>query len=259
MKIAIFQTDTKDHKIKENIERYDKILEGLDKDTDLLVFPEMLTTGFTIEPSDAETMDGMGLSWMKKIATTKSIAVDGSLLIREDDKLVNRHFFVFPDGSFEYYDKKYLFCLSKEPERVTRGDKKVIVNYKGWRFRLLTCYDLRFPTWARNAYNNGDYEYDALIYVASWPEIRTKQWTSMLKSRAIENASYLIGVNRVGVDRTGLNYEGDSVILNYVGDVLAGADKNQEEIRYHTLDIDYLKRYRVNFPVAKDWDDASDL
>lgn len=254
MKIGIFQANTIDNKIEENIIRYNSILESLEKDVELLVMPEMFTTGFTIDPNYAETMQGMGLNWMIGVAKTKNIAIAGSLFINEDGRLVNRHFFVFPNGEYEYYDKKHLFCLSKEPELVSPGNKKLIVNYKGWRFNILTCYDLRFPLWARNSYNDGDYAYDVLIYVASWPEARAFQWTSLLRARAIENVSYLIGVNRVGVDNTGLNYTGDSVILNFKGEALVSAAQNKEEILYHTIDKESLSGFRVSFPVGRDWD-----
>lgn len=254
MKIGIFQTNIIDHKIQENISKYNEILKDLDKDTELLVLPEMFTTGFTIEPNDAESIDGLGFNWMKDVAIEKKIGVSGSLFIREENRLINRHFFVFPDGHFQYYDKKHLFCLSREPELVSPGNMKLIVEYKDWRFGINTCYDLRFPTWARNSYNNGDYAYDVLLYVACWPEERAFQWTSLLRARSIENVSYLIGVNRVGVDNKGLNYTGDSVILNFKGERLSGCAQNKEEIAYHILDKQSLKDFRKSFPVARDWD-----
>lgn len=164
MKVAIFQANTVDNEAESNLRRYDSFLEKLDTDTELLVFPEMFTTSFSIDTDYAQTMEGSSLKWMRDKAVEKGIAISGTLLIEENKKYVNRHFFVFPDGNYEYYDKKHLFCLSKEPKVITPGNKKKIVNYKGWNIALLTCYDIRFPSWCRNTYNEGEYGYDIAIY-----------------------------------------------------------------------------------------------
>ena len=150
MKIGIFQANTVDHQPESNLRRYDSFLDKLDKDTELLVFPEMFTTSFSIDTNDAQTMEGNSLRWMRDKAIEKDMAIAGTLLIEEYGKYINRHFFVFPDGSYEYYDKKHLFCLSNEPNVITPGNKKKIINYKGWNIALYTCYDIRFPSWCRN-------------------------------------------------------------------------------------------------------------
>lgn len=254
MKIAIYQADTKDNATKTNIERYKKALEQLDKDTDLLIFPEMYTTGFTIDTEYAEDMQGESLEYLKQIAKEKDIAVDASILIKEGERYVNRQFFVTKD-KVEYYDKAHLFCLSREPKVVSKGKENLIVKYKGWRIKLLTCYDLRFPLWARNHYTeeNG-FDYDALIYVASWSDDRINHWELMLPARAIENHAYVLGANRCGVDKKGYKYKGASIAIDYQGEVMARAKDDTEEIIYATLDKDALKQYRDKFPVALDWD-----
>ena len=155
---------------------------------------------------------------------------------------------------YEYYDKKHLFCLSKEPNIITPGNKKKIVNYKDWNIALFTCYDIRFPSWCRNTYLNNNYGYDIAIYVASWAESRSFAWNSLLIGRAIENIAYTIGVNRVGIDNNGIRYNGDSAILNYKGETLARAEKEKEEIVYHLLDKQSLLSFRQSFPFGRDWD-----
>lgn len=253
MKIAIFQANTIDHRFDENLKRYDEILSQLETDTQLLVMPEMFSTGFTIDTNDAQTMSGSSLRWMKNKSIERGIAIAGSLFIEEDGKYYNRHFFMFPNGDYEYYDKKHLFCLSKEPELLTSGNSKKIVEYLGWKIALFTCYDLRFPLWCKNSYD-GDYGYDISIFVASWPEVRSYAWRSLLAARAIENISYLVGVNRCGIDETGVSYSGDSVILNFKGETLVKVEPKKEEIAYHIIDKQSLIDFRNIFPVGRDWD-----
>lgn len=255
MKIAIYQADTKDNAIEENLERYKKAIQGLEPQTDLLIFPEMFNTGFTIDTEYAEDMQGKSLAFLKQIAQEKDIAVEGSILIKENEKYVNRHFFVTKD-KVEYYDKAHLFCLSKEPKVVTRGDKQLIVEYKGWRIKLLTCYDLRFPTWARNHYSEEKgFDYDILVYVASWSDDRISHWEMLLPARAIENHAYVMGVNRCGIDKKDYTYKGASIAIDFQGETIVRAKDNSEEIIYASLDKDALKTYREKFPVCLDWDD----
>lgn len=254
MKIAIYQADTKDNQTQHNIERYKQALTHLEKDTDLLIFPEMYTTGFTIDTDYAEDMQGESLEYLKQIAKEKDIAVDASILIKEGDKYINRQFFVTKD-KVEYYDKAHLFCLSKEPKIVSKGSREQIIEYKGWRIKLLTCYDLRFPQWARNRYSEEKgYDYDILIYVASWADDRISHWEMLLPARAIENQAYVLGSNRTGIDHKGYTYKGASIAINYKGNTIVRAKDNSEEIIYATLDKDALNKYREKFPVALDWD-----
>lgn len=254
MKVAIFQANTINNQIESNLLRYDSLLTKLDNDTELLVFPEMFTTGFSFDLEYAETMQGSSLKWMKEKAIEKGIAISGSLIIYENNNYLNRHFFVFPNGEYEYYDKKHLFCLSKEPYIITPGNNKKIVNYKGWNISLFTCYDIRFPSWCRNTYVNDEYGYDIAIYAASWAESRSTAWNGLLIGRAIENIAYTIGVNRVGIDNEKIKYKGDSTILNYKGEILARAENGKEEIVYRVLDKQSLLSFRQSFPIGRDWD-----
>lgn len=254
MKIALYQADTKDNSPKENIERYRQALKNLAPDTELLVFPEMYSTGFTIDTNFAEDMQGESLEFLKEIAKEKNIAVDASILIKEGERYVNRHFFVTKD-KVEYYDKKHLFCLSKEPKVVSKGNKELILEYKGWKIKLLTCYDLRFPMWARNHYDEKQgFDYDILIYVASWSDDRINNWEKLLPARAIENQSYLIGVNRCGIDNKGYTYKGATIAIDYNGDTIVRAKDDCEEIIYADFDKEKLNQFRKGFPVSLDWD-----
>lgn len=254
MKIAIFQANTKDNRIEENLARYRKLLADLDKDTDLLVLPEMFSGGFTMDEEYAETMDdSAGLDFMKELAAEKHIAVSGGLFIKENGKFYNRHFFV-TENSVQHYDKAHLFCLSKEPKVITPGNKQMIVEYKGWKIKLVTCYDIRFPMWTRNRYCNGVFDYDILLCVASWTDLRISQWDVLLEARSIENQAYVVGVNRCGIDNQGNNYQGHSVVRDFKGKLLVVADEDGEQLCYAIADKDRLNDFRTKFPVAKDWD-----
>jgi predicted amidohydrolase len=253
MKIAIFQADTKDNQIDENLARYRNMLQDLDADTELLVLPEMFSGGFTMNKDFAETMDGKGVAFMREIAQSKHIAVSGSLFIKEGEDYVNRHFFV-TENDMKYYDKAHLFCLSKEPKVIRAGKESMIVEYKGWKIKLITCYDIRFPMWCRNTFADGEFGYDILLCVASWTDLRISHWDILLEARSIENQSYVIGVNRCGLDTDGNNYQGHSIVRDFKGKVLVLADEDAEQICYTTLSKERLSEFRSKFPVAADWD-----
>ena len=190
----------------------------------------MFTTGFTMHPEKiAEFMDGTSILWMQKMAAENQIAITGSLVIKEhlngakgDKKIYNRLVFVHPSGKIETYNKRHSFTLAGEDKVYTSGDKKLIVNYKGWRICPLICYDLRFPVWARNTEN-----YDLLIYMANWPVTRIRAWDTLLKARAFENMSYVIGVNRTGKDANDYKYSGNSLIVDFLGDELSSLHINE--------------------------------
>ncbi|MEP7196256.1 MAG: nitrilase-related carbon-nitrogen hydrolase [Saprospiraceae bacterium] len=180
---------------------------------DLILLPEMWTTGFSMRPEVlAEDMDGLSIQWMKAIAKEKDCAIVGSLIIAENSKFYNRLIFAKPDGNLEYYDKRHCFGLAKEDQYFTPGKEKLIVEWRGWRICPQICYDLRFPVWSRNVE-----EYDLLLYVAQFPEKRRNAWLSLLAARAIENVSYVAAVNGVGKDGNGIVYTGDSGIWDYEG------------------------------------------
>ena len=190
---------------------------------DLIVLPEMFTSGFTMSPENvAETMQGETVTWLKVLAKARKCAVTGSIVIKENNNFYNRMLFVFPSGEIQFYDKKHLFTLAGEDKVYTSGMQKVVVNYLGWKICLQVCYDLRFPAFSRNSE-----DYDLLIYVASWPKIRTNAWDTLLKARAIENMSYVIGVNRIGADANGHEYIGHSQAVDFLGDYVLEPEESE--------------------------------
>lgn len=210
----------------QNINYFEKLISELDNKVDLVVLPEMFTSGFTMNPENvAEKMAGFSVSWMVATAKKFNLALTGSLVITADAKYYNRLIFVHPSGTIETYNKRHSFALAGEHKVYTSGNKKLIINYKGWKICPLICYDLRFPVWARNTEN-----YDLLIYMANWPVTRIKAWDTLLKARAIENMSYTIGVNRVGKDANNHEYSGNSIIVDYLGDELAVLPKSKAGI-----------------------------
>jgi omega-amidase len=214
MKIALIQSSLFWENPKENRNHFEEKINSITNEVDLIVLPEMFTTGFTMNPSAVfETMQGETITWLKHLAKAKNTAITGSLIIKENDNFFNRLVFVFPSGEIQFYDKRHLFTLAGEDEIYTAGNKKLVVEYKGWKICPLICYDLRFPVFSRNVE-----DYDVLIYVANWPEIRIKAWDTLLKARAIENLSYVIGVNRIGEDDNKFEHNGHSQVINFLGD-----------------------------------------
>lgn len=197
----------------ENLRQFTTKIEAIKQPIDLLVLPEMFTTGFTMNTScvTAKEQEKTFL-WMKKIASEKEACVIGSVIHAENETYYNRLWVVFPSGESMFYDKKHLFTLAKEQENYTSGTSKLLFEYKGWRISPLICYDLRFPVWARNTE-----DYDLLLYVANWPKVRVDAWDALLKARAIENMSYCLGVNRCGTDGKGFEYTGNSAMYDMLG------------------------------------------
>ena len=215
----------------ENRNLFQKKINALENDTDLIILPEMFTTGFTMHPENvAEKMDGLTISWMLQIAKEKELAICGSLVIEENNAYYNRFVFVYPSGTIETYDKRHSFTLAGENKVYTSGTKKLIITYNGWRICPLICYDLRFPVWARNTEN-----YDLLIFMANWPVARVKAWDTLLKARAIENMSYVVGVNRTGKDANAYEYTGNSLVIDYLGEELSNLAINETGIVKATL------------------------
>lgn len=198
---------------------------GRGADVDLVLLPEMFSTGFCTEPKDIAEKDDYSLNWMKKIAHKYNCAICGSVAVEINETFYNRHYFVYPNGDEVHYDKVHLFSYSDEDKHFTAGSKKTIVEWRGWKFLLQTCYDLRFPLLSRNHLtknpltNDNEYEYDAIIYVASWPETRINAWNILLKARAIENQCYAIGVNRIGTSPDA-KYNGNSAVIDFKGNIL---------------------------------------
>ena len=229
-----------------------KIL-GIVEKTELVVLPEMFSTGFSMQPQKlAETMEGETLKWMKKLAAQKKVILAGSLMISDEGKYFNRFLWVLPDGTLGYYDKRHLFAFAGEDSDYTAGKKRMIVSVKGWKINLQVCYDLRFPVWARQEAGEKE-EYDILLYVANWPERRSHAWKTLLTARAIENQCYVVGVNRIGMDGKGIHYSGDSRVIDALGTtIIQHADV--EGIFTIELLKEPLLNSRNQFPFWKDGD-----
>jgi predicted amidohydrolase len=220
--------------------------------TDILILPEMFTTGFTMKPgAQAEEAGGRGLQWMQQQALAKGCVIVGSISVKEKGNYYNRLYWVKPDGSFLSYDKRHLFSMGKEHEHYTAGNSKLIIDYKGWKICPLICYDLRFPVWSRNTQQD---PYDLLIYVANWPEVRSFPWKQLLIARAIENQCYLAGVNRIGADGNGISHSGDTVLLNPRGEAISHTKAHEESLETLTLSYQALSDFRKAFPVLDDAD-----
>ena len=250
LRITLIQTALYWENIAGNLATFSEIINGLSEPTDLIVLPEMFSTGFSMQAEKlAETMDFSAVQWMRYIASEKGCVLVGSLMIKEQEKFFNRLIWMRPDGSFEHYDKRHLFSLSDEPTIFTAGKERVIVELKGWRICPLVCYDLRFPVWSRNT----DSEYDLLLYIANWPERRNIAWKQLLRARAIENLSYTIGLNRVGNDGNNVYHSGDSAVISPLGEVLF-EQAHDECTHSFTLDFSAQKTLRKELPFLNDAD-----
>jgi len=248
MRIHIFQHDIVWASPAENCKRLEQQMLSAPKG-DIYVLTEMFSTGFATEPQGIAEKDGASLSWMKQMAAKLDAAVAGSIATEIDGRYYNRFYFVKPDGEVKHYDKHHLFTYGGEDKRFTRGEERVVVEWRGVRFLLLVCYDLRFPVFSRN---RGDY--DAILYVASWPTPRVEAWSALLRARAIENQCYVAGVNRVGVDPS-CEYCGGSAIISPYGKTLAACEDGKECIATAKIDMQELEAFRQKFPVLNDSDE----
>jgi omega-amidase len=257
LKIAAIQTHLYWQDAERNIRHFEALLQALET-VDLVVLPEMFSTGFTMQPAlFAETENGISINWLQKKAKEKGVAIVGSVSTKTKQGLfVNRCYFVFPDGTYQFYDKRHLFRMGNEHEHYQSGKEKVTVHFKGWKILLQVCYDLRFPVFSKNIFNkiSKTWDYDVILYPANWPERRSYAWSSLLVARAIENQSYVVGLNRVGEDGNQINHSGDSIVLNYLGESLTKADIGRQHIISTTLDRAELEEYRTKFPIGFDTD-----
>ena len=248
MKVKLFQQDILWGDPEGNRARLDEVLAGAGE-ADLFVFPEMFTTGFaTAEDATVEESDAAVLGWMKEKARQKNAAIAGSVALKTGAKCANRLFFVTPEGDVTHYDKSHLFYYGGEGTRFDPGRERVIVEFRGVRFLLLVCYDLRFPVWIRNRD-----DYDAILVTANWPDARALAWNVMLQSRAIENQCYVLGCNRVGQDPA-CTYTGYTKIVNPYGEIIASVPDHQEGFASGTIDMKFLQAYCKNFPVLENAD-----
>ena len=247
--VTIIQDSLDWHDPIANRNRYEDHFKSI-SDTNLIVLPEMFSTGFSMHPEVCfETMDGETVAWMIAQARQKSAVISGSLIMKlGDDNYVNRMIWAKPDGTMAYYDKRHLFRFGGEHVHFKSGDKRVILELAGWRFALFVCYDLRFPVWSRNKD-----DYDVAIYVANWPNARQFAWDSLLPARAIENQAYVLGVNRIGEDGLGNSFSGGSVILDFMGKPLADCSEKLK-IESATLSMEKLESFRQKFPARLDAD-----
>lgn len=234
-----------------NLALFEQIITGQIDNTDAVLLPEMFTTGFTMNSAEfAETTEGNSVNWMKRLAGEKGFSIGGSLIIKEGGNVYNRFIWALPEGNIITYDKRHLFFLERESNSYSRGKNRVVVTDKGFRILLSVCYDLRFPVWLRNRN-----DYDAIFLVANWPAARREVWEKLLMARAIENQCYVAAVNRVGTDGNGLQYSGESMVVNPRGKIMHKAIEGNEEIFTSELNLRELHEFRHKFPVWLDADD----
>ena len=250
LNVALLQANLSWKNAELNRIQFSQKINEIKEPIDLIVLPEMFTTGFTMNPKDvAETMQGDTVKWMQIIASERNTAIAGSIVISENSKYYNRFLFVHPSGEINKYDKRHLFTLAGEHKAFASGNKKLIIDYKGWKICPLICYDLRFPVWSRNIE-----EYDLLVYVANWPKPRILAWDTLLKARAIENMAYTIGINRIGNDANNLAYSGHSAGYDCFGEKMTNLIQNEEGTAIVALNKNHISeiRNKLNFLADKD-------
>ena len=252
--ITTIQTNLLWEEKSANLRLLEEKIAAIENKTEIVILPEMFTTGFSMNPSAfAETMDGETMEWMKRVSKENGIVLTGSLMIEEEGKYYNRLIWMLPNGEFGYYNKRHLFAYGEEDKHYTAGNKRLIASVKGWKINLQVCYDLRFPVWARQQSSEIAPEYDLLIYVANWPERRSHAWKTLLCARAIENQCYVVGVNRVGTDGNNIYHSGNSLVIDPLGQVLYHM-ADEEDINTISLFKAKLDETREKFPFWKDAD-----
>lgn len=255
LRFTLIQTQLHWEDKQANLQMLESKINALKEPTHVVVLPEMFSTGFSMKPEAlAEKMDGPTVMWMKRMAASKKVILTGSVIIEEDGAYYNRLIWMLPNGKIGYYDKRHLFAYGEEDNHYTAGTQRLIASVNGWKVNLMVCYDLRFPVWARQQFDEQHhFEYDVLIYVANWPERRNIAWKTLLQARAIENQCFVIGVNRVGNDGNNIFHSGDSMVVNPLGEVLY-TKANEEDIHTITLDKTELQQIRDKFQFWRDAD-----
>jgi predicted amidohydrolase len=252
MKISLIQTSLIWENPQANRDNFTSLINSIQEPTDIIILPEMFSTGFTMTPNAvAETMEGETIKWMKDVAATKDCAVTGSLVIEEKGNYYNRLLFVLPDGEIKTYDKRHLFSLAGEDKAYTAGTNRLIISYRAWKISPFVCYDLRFPVFSRNTE-----DIDLMLYVANWPAPRVAAWDTLLKARAIENMCCVAGVNRIGQDNNGHNYLGHSQVLDCLGANVIEPSEN-EDVFTVELNKESLLETRNKFRFLDDRDSFS--
>lgn len=249
LKLVLLQSDIYWHEIGANLAMFEEKIWQIEGAVDVIVLPEMFQTGFTMEHEGlAEPMNFTTFKWMKQMAAQRNAAVCGSYIVKEEGQVFNRLLWMQPDGQYFSYDKRHLFRMANEHEHFNMGSKRLVVEWRGWKICPMVCYDLRFPVWARNV----NLEYDLLLYVANWPAVRVNAWDTLLEARAIENVSYSVGLNRVGKDGVGIEYNGHSAAYSPKGEQLLFSEN--QEILMIELSSEDLKGFREKFPAHLDAD-----
>lgn len=251
LRVALIQTDLYWENATANLASLEEKIATITEPVDVIVLPEMFTTGFTMNPASvAEPMNLTTTKWIQQMAAQTGAVVTGSFVAKEGTNYFNRLLWVEPSGTYDYYDKRHLFRMAREHESYESGNKRIIKEWKGWRICPLICYDLRFPVWSRNV----ALQYDLLLYVANWPAVRSHVWNTLLQARAIENLSYVVGVNRIGNDGNGIPHTGDSAVVDFKGEVLERTS-GEERIIIYTLQKESLTAFRTRFPAHLDADE----
>lgn len=250
LNIGYIQTNLHWENTDANLAMFEEKIWQLEGPADVIVLPEMFTTGFSMNArSLAEPMNSKTFRWMKLIAAQKECLMIGSYIIKEGDSFRNRCFLVFPDGSYEYYDKRHLFSLAGEDTSYTAGNERLIVEWKGWRIFPIICYDLRFPVWSRSVF----YEYDLMVCIANWPSPRVNAWDILLQARAIENQCYVTGVNRIGTDGYQADYSGHSAVIDYLGNYIESPTKD-DVVKMAAIERKPMTDFRRKYNFQKEAD-----
>ena len=253
--VTLIQSDLHWEDKNSNLAMFENKIRGIGERTEIVVLPEMFNTGFSMNPESlAENMEGVTVQWMKRMSAEKKIILAGSLIVEEKGRYYNRFIWMLPNGNSGFYDKRHRFAYAGEDQHFAAGEKRMIASVKGWKINLQVCYDLRFPVWARQQSKQGEPEFDVIIYVANWPEKRILAWKTLLQARAIENQCYVVGVNRVGDDGNGIHYNGNSLVVDPLGEILY-IKAEEEDIHTIALDKNHLNNTRDKFPFLRDSDE----
>lgn len=251
LNLSLFQTALHWENRAANLEHFTRLIEGQTEQTDLMILPEMFTTGFSMQPEIfADTETGETLNWLKYQAQKYHTTITGSAMTKDNGKYYNRLYIVHADGTYQTCDKHHLFRMGEEQKHYTAGKSRLLVHYKGWRIFPIVCYDLRFPVWLRRT---EAFNYDLMVVVANWPQRRAEHWKTLLRARAIENQCYVAAVNRVGDDGNGVYHSGDSSLISPKGEILF-QESDKEGVKTFQLDLQEVIQYRQEFPVGADTD-----
>ena len=251
LKVTCIQNDVIARAPEANRRHLDEMLKNVEN-TDIIVLPETFTTGFPADPNEfAEEVGGVTMQWMQAKAKEKNCAVCGTIVLKNNG-FYNSFIWMEPDGRHLIYNKRHLFTMGGELG-LNPGQERITIEYKGWRIRPFVCYDLRFPVWDRNSFRDGKFEYDIAIFTAEWPKKKSEVWNTLLRARAIENQAFVVGVNRVGIDDSNIEYKGESMVLNVKGRVVEQAAPGESVFTAELSEFE-LEAFRQYFVVAKDWD-----